>query len=238
MARARVRVPKAAPVAPRLLPSSRERVLWLLRFLQQDLATMTAGQRMDFSSQARRYLHDPAAVDTTAPDVYTAALAKQKGEPVPEPPVPLEQLHAELTQGLSTLNTPGLAWVLNKAPRVVVERAVESEDDRAGQAHRLGRLVRRYRADPLTLLTVSAADLLIEWSPHLRRCQRDTCGALFLPRHGRQKFHDPACAFRSRWAKYASKRTRDYHDEYARRVKKVVGPGARPQRRTKKGSGQ
>jgi hypothetical protein len=89
---------------------------------------------------------------------------------------------------------------------------------------------RRFVGDEPTVLLVAAADLIMRWWPEVHRCR---CGVLFLSRHGRQRYHDPSCAFRARWSKFLSRRPRDYHAEYERRKKRELGPNVRTQRREK-----
>jgi hypothetical protein len=55
----------------------------------------------------------------------------------------------------------------------------------------------------MTLSIAGAADLLLQWWPQLRACER--CGALFLPQHGHQRFHDMRCNDMTRCEKFRQK---------------------------------
>ena len=93
-----------------------------------------------------------------------------------------------------------------------------------------GTIARRYEGPLGTVLLASAADLLVAWWPQLRRCEHEECAALFLPDHGRQHYHVPAC----RQAAYRNRNKRDYSEEHEERVRRESGnPNLKTRKRTK-----
>ncbi len=230
MARPRTRIPKAAPdTTPSL--SSRQRILWLLKFLQHDIAALRPGELLDLRNDVFPYLTGP---DLGTVTVFDADELRALG-PVPPRRTDMNahqvidaardymaSVQDQIRSGIEGLERTGTWWPFpldRPAPHWSLERRADRTVQRA------------WHGAPSTITLAAAADLLVEWCPQLRRCKHESCGVLFLPRHRRQVYHDPACAFQKRWAKYASTRKRNYHEEYATRVRKVVGPGARPQRR-------
>ena len=125
----------------------------------------------------------------------------------------VRELHKDLRHGLEAISGK-TGWILpNAISRNLIGFTVKGED-----------VIALYEnQSPAVALMSSAFDLLIAWYPSLRRCRQ--CKAWFLPRHGRQKFHDPVCSTRARWQRFAPKRSRDYHQEYARKVKRKKRAG-------------
>ena len=58
--------------------------------------------------------------------------------------------------------------------------------------------------------------------PELTQERCRGCSQRFSPGHGKQQYHDPACAARASWKRFAPKRKRDYHAEYVQRVKRAA----------------
>ena len=81
-----------------------------------------------------------------------------------------------------------------------------------------------------SIFLASAVDLLIESWPQLRRCEHEGCRSLFLPEHGRQHYHAPACrqaAYRLR-----NKGKRDHSGEHRKRQLKETGNAHRCEAKT------
>jgi len=195
-------------------PTDRDRIVWLLGFLQRDVAALRPGEWLDLRTDAQQYLRPvmsyPGPEPGSAPefeDVMTA-------------------LHGELLAGLTSI-ADNHCWTLATPLARVLVHFQQQRDNRLLPVYEPPTL-----ADGLRSATI---DLVTRWFPQLRRCKR--CGAWFLPRHGRQVFHDFACASQARWAKFAPRRQRDYHAEYVKRMKRVM-PGAKPERRPRARKGQ
>jgi hypothetical protein len=118
----------------------------------------------------------------------------------------MAELQAQLRSGVAALQREG-AWqpfgLTGPAPPWSLERRAD------------GTIRRSYLGAWSTVTLASAADLLVRWWPHLRRCEHEPCGAWFLPTHGRQRYHDVRCAGQARYQRF--KPTRDHKSEYARR---------------------
>ena len=181
-------------------PSARERVLWLLALLRRDVEELRPGEWLDLREDVRRYLWDR---HYGAPEFNSA----------------VREWHPEARRALEAL-WADRQWTLRlPLQRVLTHLRVQSS----------GAVLTVYK--PLGLadgLLSATLDLLVSWFPKLRRCRH--CETWFLPRHGRQQFHDPTCSARARWRRFAPTRTRDYHAEYAKRLKRAA-PGAKPRRR-------
>ena len=139
----------------------------------------------------------------------------------------MANLQQQLRGGLDAFETKG-QWspFKLKAPVEAPHWFFEQRGD--------GTIGRSYTGKPSTITIATAADLLAEWWPQLRRCKYEQCREWFLPRHGRQRYHDPACSHHFRQAAFTSKHPRDYHAEYVKRVTREVGKGATPQLRPRK----
>ncbi len=96
-----------------------------------------------------------------------------------------------------------------------------------------GTLVRSYPGQLSVIFLAAAADVLVTWWPQLRRCKHAPCRAWFLPRHGRQVYHNADCSYKARWSKFASKRERNYREEYEKRLEREKKRGARSPKRRK-----
>ena len=205
--------PPAAPSAPER--SDRERILWLLAFLQRDLAALRPGELLALRNDVFPYLH--------CGDLATVTIFDAAGLPAFGPVPPrrshlssqrviaaarhvMASLQGQLRAGIDALQQAG-AWqpfgLAGAAPGWSLERRAD------------GTLRRSYMGSWNTITLASAADLLERWWPQLRRCESTPCRTWFLPTHGRQRFHDARCAGAARYQRF--KPTRDYKAEYSRR---------------------
>lgn len=220
-------------------PSERERLEWLLVFLRTDVETMRPGELLDLRDDVMRLRQHGAAVDMLSPEEAAAIVAgdfifrsegRQQhftGDPLPRMIASSRELLSELQEslraGIAALERTG-RW------RPFTERSAPRwELVRHGSA-----IARHYTGSVTQVFMASAADLLTTWWPRLRRCKHEPCRTLFLPSHGKKEYHDPKCSQQARWVKFAPKRERDYHEEYARRHRRKGGVG-RPRRRKTKG---
>ncbi len=181
-------------------PSPEERLHFLLDFIRTDISTLRPGDWLNLRVDFARYI---------CPEAYRASDLQEV----------VQEWHRAVRAGLDAL-WRDRSWHLTQP---LEQKLVHLQQQRSGV------LLRVYGRPSLQVAAMSAAvDLIVAWYPQLRRCKQ--CQAWFLPRHGRQLFHDPACSVEARWKRFAPKRERDYHAEYARRVKRAA-PGAKPQRR-------
>ena len=184
--------------------TDRERITWLLSFLRRDVESLRPGEVLDLRADFGRYLYAAFESDDSA---Y------------------LVDLQRDLLAGLAQRTDPGL-WDPfgsdRRAPAYVYGGLAD------------GTSVRIPKGNWDDVAYAAAADLLMEWFSELRRCELEECRAWFLPRHGRQKYHDARCSARVRKSRYAANHKRDYAAEYDRRVKNEVGKGAIPARRKRK----
>ena len=208
-------------------PTDRERILWLLDFLRQDLATTRPGALFDLRDDVMRYLHrvNEDLLDASTKEWWTASRAKEPhagASLARELLEDVEETQSRLREGISTLSRgqywqpfagtywtpprkgyPGRTGTRHLPPDWIVR---QTED---------GALVRIYQSlVEADLIIAAAVDVLMRWWPQLRRCKH--CGALFLPRHGRQWYHDAECSWKARYARFKPKR--DYVKEERRRA--------------------
>jgi hypothetical protein len=206
MTKARTTRRPAATVPPE--PTPRERILWLLGFLRRDADALRPGEWLDLQQDVQRHVWPQ--MDLREPTFNEA----------------VREWHHELRRGLDELEAGG-QWTFHPP----LDRSLTHL---RLQRHLDGWLLPVYERPTLrSALMTAAVDLVVHWWPQLRRCKRDSCRAWFLPKHGRQRYHEAACSFQARWNKFASTHKRDYHAEYAQRVKRVA-PGAKPQRRARR----
>ena len=197
-------------------PTSRDRIRWLLEFLRRDVDALRPGEMLDLGTDVELYLLGPRSARLNDED-------RPLGREV------LREFRAGLSGGMEQLESEGL-WEVYEHWRAGRRRnrcpgwALELQDG--------GTLLRWWHGDVDAVLLAAASDLVAEWWPELRRCQYEECGAWFLPRHGRQQYHDPKCSAAQRQRKY--KPNRDYRAEYKRRRGKAGKP--LPKRRRKKGA--
>jgi hypothetical protein len=193
---------------PSTPPTDRERIEWALAFLRRDVDTLRRGEWLDLRHDVQHYIWPPMALG--ASDFEDA----------------VRLWHRELRRVLELASTERGCDLSTPITRTLTRFQAQGD----------GRLLAVHAPMPLPIALLSAGyDLLAQWYQQLRRCER--CQTWFLPAHGRQRFHDLACAAQARWSKFAPTRRRDYHAEYVKRVRRVA-PGARPARRprTKGGS--
>lgn len=219
--------------------AERERVLWLLRLLRADLEGLRFGELVDMRDDALSF-PDPVP----APDMRDVLRRIEEGDQywahvTFDPPLLkaggrdeveaaaqglLAPLQKEVLRGISLLDE-GQPWPVFSdqwpAPQWVVE------------ARGQGSPYRRFSGTFQAVFLATATDLLVRWWPELRRCKYEKCRALFLPAHGRQRYHDPSCSAAKRQKRYQPKR--DYAAEYERRKRKELGANVRTSKRRKKG---
>ena len=214
--------PAAPPTPPE--KSSQERVEWLLEFLRRDVADLTLGAVYDFKSGIFPYLHEPdLAAVTDFPPQEMIALG-------PIPPsregVTLDEaldigrdymaaLQHKLREGLEALEAKGQWWPFEMKGPDAPHWFFEQRND--------GTIRRSYGGTHSTITLAIAAELLVQWWPDLRRCGYEGCRCWFLPRHGRQRYHAPACRQANFRRQEREKRDRDYQAEYATQVEKDSG---------------
>ena len=197
---------KAKPAAPPPEPSPEERIDWLLTFLQRDLTTLRAGERIDLNEDMSRLLHfrDPAIdlASVTPPDGYTFALAKMKGAPeVSWPDSLVLDVQTKLKAGIAHLEA-GRRWEPFDKPLIPVFNVGPDKT-----------VARNYRGRYEDIMLASAVDLLVAFWPRIERCAYQPCGLLFRQTHGRQHYHDPKCSKLERWYRLQPKPKRDYKQE-------------------------
>ena len=220
----------AAPPAPER--SARERILWLLEFLQCDVAALRPGELLDLRNEVFPYLHctdlatltifdadelralgpvPPQRADVTSQQVIVAARRLMAG------------LQDQLRAGVDALQRAG-AWQPFERERPAPHWSLERRSD--------GTVRRTYMGDWNTITLASAADLFVRWWLQLRRCEHEPCRAWFLPTHGRQRYHNARCAGEARYQRF--KPTRNYKNEYSRRYASTRTRARRQSSRRKK----
>lgn len=229
---------KAAPLSTPSNQPEREGIDWLLAFLRRDLHELRPGERTDLARDVRRYL-DPSGVQARAGEPNPLARLTDAGNEETattdaQRDALLRQLQATLMAGISDFEHQGEWRVFEDKWRWLKAVGAGPDDSevltgRGGLTWVFRRLPngpvgRYFEGDLSSVLLATAANLLMRWWPELRRCAH--CDTLFMPSHGRQQYHAPACSSNARWKKFALTRQRDYHAEYKRRVK-----GGKPQRR-------
>ncbi len=202
-----------AHVASLPRPTDRQRIAWLLDFLRQDLAVTRPGALFDLRNDAIRYLQhaDDGLVDARTKEwravlgplswmaqeeePHAAAFARER----------LTDIQARLWEGTSALSQ-GRYWQPFSREQPVPGWTLRPTED--------GAVVRIFDGDVTNVIIASAVDLLMRWWTQLRRCKH--CQGLFLPRHGRQWYHDAQCSWKARYARFKPKR--DYVKEEQRRA--------------------
>lgn len=209
--------------------SGRERMEWLLDFVQEHIGELRAGELLDLRADAhalaeRVPFRDADEVARFKPDADPTErrLLTAGGEDGGREQ--LASFQGPVREGLTLLEDRGFwqvpffeegeggpGWLLLQA------------DD--------GTVLRRYSAPISAKFLAAAADLIARWWPEIRRCAYEPCGRWFLPRHGNQRYHDSACSTTARQERYAERHERDYRAEYEKRVKREIGRGAKPKHR-------
>ena len=192
---------KPAPdPASRPAPSTRERAEWVLEFLRRDVVDLSPGEVIDLRDDIIRFRHGTIEVESFDLDELHALFPwdfsrAQQGvqksvRSDPSRPVIAAtrelatDLQGRLREGVAALEADGRwqPFATNKpAPHWSIHRRPD------------GTFERRYAGRQSTVFLASSIDCLLEWWPELRRCHHEPCNALFLPRHGRQRYHAPAC---------------------------------------------
>jgi len=208
-------------------PTQRQRVDWLLGFLQRDVAELRAGELTDVWSDYVSHIF-PASVDESPEveddeDLYTGNWADVPFEELPETVRPVLQRFQDCLRAGMVALYRGEDWAPFKTTDVAVAVSYRPVHDG---------LVRRYAGhkDLDAVAIVHAADLLVEFWTQVRRCKRRGCGAFFIPSHGRQTFHDPRCSDVVRKQRFAAK-PRDHKAELIRRHELAAGQRAKTRRR-------
>jgi hypothetical protein len=127
----------------------------------------------------------------------------------------LSQLQSEITEGLEALYADA-EWELPRYP----ERWILQRDPQTGQVRK------RYDADTGAAALATAADLIADVWPRMRRCAAPACRAFFVFSDPRQHYCGKPCSDRVRQERHRPKRRRDYKAEHKRRVAKKH-PGAK-----------
>jgi hypothetical protein len=220
----------AAPLASQR--SDRERILWLLEFLQCDVAALRPGELLDLRNDVFPYLHyaDSATVTVFEANelralgpVATRRANEDSHQVIASARDLMAGLQGQLRAGIDALQQAGV-WqpfgLQGPAPSWSLERSAD------------GSIRRTYLGAWRTITLASAVDLFVRWWPQLCRCEHEACRVWFLPTHGRQRYHDAACAGRARYQRF--KPTRDYKTEYSRRYDSTrTAPRRRSSRRKK-----
>lgn len=204
---------KATPSAPLPGPADRERILWLLEFLRLDPAVLKPGRLLDLRNDVFAYLHEATLATVTVHDDPDLRALKPARAVEADPIVILARhlmarVRRDLRTGVEALEKTG-SWQPfgltpdRPAPRWSLERRAD------------GTVYRAYCGDWKTITLGSAAELLAQRWPELRRCAYAPCGVLFLPNEGRQKYHDPKRSALARWHRLPP---RNHQKEKERRV--------------------
>ena len=217
-------------------PTDRMRIAWLLDFLRCELEQLRFGELIDLQDEAIRFRDGPQ-LQRTLEEVIAQSKAgfEEWYERKFDPPITLlgtrdeietdarkrlEGLQDRLRAGLASIEAAD-AWPLfhkGGAPQWIVEPRPD------------GTLERRFAGDLPEVFLAFAAAILVRWWPQLQKCAHDLCGTRFLPHHGRQRYHEPAC----RQAAYRARNQRDYSAEHEQRVRRVSGnPNLQTQKRDK-----
>lgn len=191
--------------------SDRDRLFWLLDFLRADLDALPPGALLDLRNSVFPVLHEEQqATVTVLDDAELRALGRVRDVADSDPVVMAARrlmagLQSQLRAGAEALQRTGI-WqpfgitADHPSPHWSLERRAD------------GTLRRLYTGTWSVITIASAADLLMEWWPQLRRCAYTTCNVLFLPDEGRQKYHDPKCSGLARWHRLP-KAKRNYKQE-------------------------
>ena len=219
--------------------SERERVEWLLGFLRRDISSLSDGELIDLREKALQFRDPRPALDRKValariedlpdhrfdePGLVIAGTLEEITQSARDLLVPIQQ---RLRAGIDALDDADGYWVVSaedaeKRPKIVLERC------------RDGQVRRRLSGDFEEVFLAYAADLLERWWLQLRRCKYEECRAWFLPRHGRQLYHNSACSGIRRQQKYRAEHGRDYAAEYDERARRKYGPNVKVQRRSRK----
>lgn len=228
--------------------SDHERIDWLLEFLRLDIQHLRDGEMLDLRTDVTNFCLSSGRIAAIIPsdserDQKASAFlwAEEEG---PEQLLPVGSVGAGWN----------LIWRIQLMVEVGIRNLEDSHENPKGilastghvwkpfgtgdaptwqlELRDDGTVSRRYVAPLRQAFVAVAADLIQEYWPLLRRCKDEPCGTLFLPSHGAQNYHEPACSQRTRSKKFEPKRKlkkRDNHEEYKKGYR---GPGT-PRRRSK-----
>lgn len=210
--RPQARSPKVAAPAPER--SDRERMVWLLAFLQRDIAGLRPSELIVLRNDVFPHLHEAQlATLTEFPEDVQRALGSvppRRADMTSEQVIAaarklMAHLQDQLRAGLEALQVGTWHPFAHQgpAPHWSLERRAD------------GTIRRAYMGTWNTITVASAADLLARWWSQLRQCEHESCRAWFLPTHGRQHYHHIRCSAEARYQRFKPKR--NYKNEYARR---------------------
>ena len=192
----------------------KEVIVWILDFLQRDFAAMLPGELFDLKNEVFPHLHEAqkATVDGFEdPDMRALLPAPiaEFDEILEQARGLLEGIQGVLQAGMTELEA-GRMWFPfshdEEGPRWILEPAPD------------GTISKSYKGKWRTITIATASEALARWWPNIRRCKDESCRVWFLPRHGKQRYHNPACSARVRRAKYEPGRKRDLKAEYQART--------------------
>ena len=222
----------------------RKRTQWLLDFLRRDMKALSPGELLDLRLEVYRFaVGVPLRASLDGDPHWPADDEDYSARDI------LGRLQSSIASGIEALQD-GRRWLpFGLAARELADykrrygHTLKVSDSMAPKTRPVwivepcddGTIRRCYSAGIDTSFLLAAVDLLIQSWPQLRNCKHGGCGVLFLPRHGRQRYHQPACSNRARQAKHAPKQKRDYAVEYKKR--RNLGPNVRVQGRTKRKKG-
>jgi hypothetical protein len=198
-----------------------EKLNWVLAFLRYDLAAMPHGGLLQLRNDVFQYLHAEqlATVTDFDPDEFLALgpVPPRRQDVTSEQVIAaarglLANLQDRLRKGVELLQTG--VWQPFPRDQPAPHWSLEP-DVTAG-------IRRAYMGKWFTITLATAADVLVGGWAHLRRCEHNRCRAWFLPRHGRQRYHESRCSQEARYQRF--KPTRDYKEEYARRFDSTRQP--------------
>lgn len=211
-----------------------DQMRWLLRFSDVELSELAPAALLELGREVLTW--KPGEASGIAYSAAFSELLVEVHQRVPMSPQAtlsaLGGLQQPLRDGLKQL-AGGKAWTLPARPdatSIVWARrdAVERLERRATTKSRA--LVRRYIGSFEAAFYAQAGDVLVAWWPATRLCASKPCRRRFLPVDSRQRYCSTRCSQATRWARFAPTRTRDYAQEYARRVAKRL-PGAKVRHR-------
>jgi hypothetical protein len=206
---------KRTKAAQTIEDRERERVTWLLDLLHIDLAALRPGELLDWRNEVFPKLH---GVNLSTVTVFDPAELRALGRVADGDPNGviaaarelMSNIQGQLRAGVDELHRTG-KWQPFTAARPAPGWSLERQED--------GAIRRVYTGTWSTVTLASAVDLLVAWWPQLRRCEYKPCSALFLPKEGRQRFHDPKCSGLARWHRLP-KPKRDYTKDEQRRAQR------------------
>jgi hypothetical protein len=195
-----------------------EQVNWLLEFLRADLPREKPGRLLDFAWGvhalcSREVFEGPRGITFEAGryiEVRDDGFAPNLDG--------LLTLQKAVRAGVDRLLS-GKAWALPSYPTRWMLVPHAADDATAGAA---GTIERRYDGDTTSAFYASASDLIAEFWPRIRQCQRPACGASFLFRDPRQTYCSKSCSSQVRQERHKPLRRRNHKAEHRSRVAKKL----------------